>query len=231
MKNLITELYKKINKKSEEFEFRKINNIIKSEFKEDVFSLLDVGSGFCGFANYIRVNFSNANISCVDINKDLVKLAEQQGFKAIIGKITNLPYADNSFDIIHCSHVIEHLGYPDIIIALNELIRVTKTEGLIIIRSPLWANHRFYNDIDHVRPYPPDSILNYFTNLQQQQVGKDEVCEIDRWYTRIYYEINPYKFTLKIISYINIALKLCWLTFSFPCDRPNNYGIVLKKKN
>lgn len=140
-----------------------------------------------------------------------------------------MSYDGDIFDVVHCSHVIEHLPYPQVIHALDELVRVCKNNGLIIIRSPLWVNHRFYNDIDHFRPYPPQSILNYFSNQQQQKVSRYKVKEVTRWYTKIYYEINPYLCDYKIVKYINLLLQLSWFLFNFPKDRPNNYGIVLRK--
>lgn len=230
MRKRVVNLLNKVNEKSNEFEFNKMKEVFKKEFKGETFEFVDVGSGLCDFSNYIKNEFENVRINCIDINEDLVKLAIKFGHNAKKGEITKLPYDDNTFDVVHCSHVVEHLPYPQIIYAIDELIRICKKGGLIIIRTPLWANHRFYNDIDHVRPYPPNSIINYFTNQQQQKVSNYSIAEENRWYTRIYYEINPARFDYKIIKYINILLKLSWLVLSFPTDRPNNYGIVFRKR-
>uniref|UniRef100_Q3AST6 Methyltransferase type 11 domain-containing protein n=1 Tax=Chlorobium chlorochromatii (strain CaD3) TaxID=340177 RepID=Q3AST6_CHLCH len=231
MNKKIMNLPHKVNKKIDLIEFNKIKAIFRREFKRGTFKLLDVGSGLCSFPNYIKNEFENAKIYCIDINKDLVDLATKSGYNAQEGDLTKLNYNDNTFDVVHCSHVVEHLPYPHVIEAIDELVRVCKSNGLIIIRSPLWANHRFYNDIDHIRPYPPNSILNYFANQQQQKVSKHRIVEEDRWYTKIYYEINPLRFNYKIIKYINFFLKISWLFLSFPIDRPNNYGIVLRKRS
>ena len=45
-----------------------------------------------------------------------------------------LPYEDDSFDLIWCSEVIEHLKDPEA--ALNEFRRVTKSGGDIILTTP-----------------------------------------------------------------------------------------------
>lgn len=210
-------------------EFEKISqNIKKYCHKNDQCLLLDVGSGLCDFINYIKKNHNHLIVKCIDINEDMVALAKDYGFDAKVASILKIPYDDDSFDIVHCSHVIEHLSYPDVVVALDELFRVVKDNGIVIIRSPLVMNHRFFNDIDHVRPYPPNAILNYYNNPQQQKVGKFKVKEVDRWYTKIAFEINYYVWDNYFTRMMNIVFKLSWNYLRFPFDRPNNYGIVLK---
>jgi len=53
-----------------------------------------------------------------------------------------LPYADNMFDMINCSAVLEHLLYPREI--LGELCRILKSEGVCVISLP---NDRGLNSI------------------------------------------------------------------------------------
>jgi ubiquinone/menaquinone biosynthesis C-methylase UbiE len=43
--------------------------------------------------------------------------------------ITNIYYPDKSFDVIYCSHVLEHV--PDDIKAMSEFNRVLKSNGYI----------------------------------------------------------------------------------------------------
>ena len=47
----------------------------------------------------------------------------------------SMPLADNSADIIVCSHVLEHLRNPEH--ALREAIRVLKPGGLLLVGSPV----------------------------------------------------------------------------------------------
>ena len=219
------------NRSTSNIEYRKIGKIIKIKFEEGKNPrLLDVGSGLCNFLEYARENFSNLQIKSVDINKNLVDFANSKGFECIEANILQLPFDDDEFDIVHCSHVIEHLKYPDVITAIDELFRVTKKDGFIILRSPLVINHRFYLDIDHIRPYPPDAIINYFKNIQQQKVGNPDVTEVTRWYTKIAFEINYYRYTGNWVKPLNYLLKILWILVKFPKARPNNYGLVLQKR-
>lgn len=49
--------------------------------------------------------------------------------------ITNLSFANNSFDIIFCSHVLEHI--EDDLKAMRELYRVLSEEGFAILQVPI----------------------------------------------------------------------------------------------
>lgn len=83
--------------------------------------------------------------------------------------ITNIQYPDNSFDVILCNHVLEHI--PDDRQAMQELFRVLKPEGWGIFQVPLDLNSdgtvegpslppqerkRLFGQIDHVRLYGKD---------------------------------------------------------------------------
>lgn len=149
-------------------------NFLKGLSKKNQFQYLEIGSGFGRFPLKIKDLFKNLDIECLEINPDLAKITEASGLKTTVNDAVNLPFDGESFDILHCSHIIEHFKYPDVINFLDELIRITKNKGYIIIRSPLMSPD-FYLDIDHIRPYPPETILNYFNNAQQQKVGVGNV--------------------------------------------------------
>lgn len=84
--------------------------------------------------------------------------------------ITQIPFDDNSFDLIICNHVLEHV--PDDRRALSELFRVLRPGGWEILQTPysdLLQNsfcdtalntdelrRRFYGQEDHVRVYGRD---------------------------------------------------------------------------
>lgn len=225
---LATKILQKYNNKTSRFEFKKIGKILGQNNSKNVV-LADIGSGLCHFLDYVNTEYTNIECHSVDINQDLVNIALEKGYKSVLGNILELPFPDSSFDYVHCSHVIEHLKYPDVINAIDELFRITKKNGCVILRSPLVLNHRFYNDIDHIRPYPPDAILNYFNNPQQQITGKYKIKEVSRWYTRIAYEFNYYRYTGKWVKPLNFLLKLCWSFINFPKAKPNNYGIIFRK--
>ena len=100
-------------------------------------------------------------------------------FSADIQKIdiTAIPYRNESFDLVVCNHVLEHV--PDDRRALSEIFRILKPGGSAILQTPyssLLSNSfadssintdalrlRFYGQQDHVRVYGRD----LFTRIEE----------------------------------------------------------------
>ena len=57
--------------------------------------------------------------------------------------ITNIAYPDQSFDVIYCSHVLEHVH--DDRKAMREFFRVLKDKGWAILLVPIYAEKTFEN--------------------------------------------------------------------------------------
>ena len=53
-----------------------------------------------------------------------------------LGDVTHLPFEDNSFDIILCCEVLEHIPYSEFEIALREIRRVARDFVLISLPAP-----------------------------------------------------------------------------------------------
>lgn len=84
--------------------------------------------------------------------------------------ITDIQYADQSFDVIYCSHVLEHV--PDDKQAMREFLRVLKNDGWAILLVPIISEKTFedssivdpkkrlkaFGQEDHVRRYGPDYV-------------------------------------------------------------------------
>ncbi|MBA4277746.1 class I SAM-dependent methyltransferase [Flavobacterium sp.] len=64
--------------------------------------------------------------------------------------ICNLPFEDNSYDIIFCNHVLEHI--PDDTKAMHELYRILKPGGMAILQIP--------QDLKRDVTYADDSITD-----------------------------------------------------------------------
>jgi predicted SAM-dependent methyltransferase len=54
--------------------------------------------------------------------------------------LSGLPYEDNTFDVVYCSHFIEHIPKSRILDFLQECNRVTKPNGLIRLVLPDFEN-------------------------------------------------------------------------------------------
>jgi len=84
--------------------------------------------------------------------------------------VTRIDYPDESFDVIYCSHVLEHVS--DDRRALREFRRVLSPRGIALVVVPLTAPETFedptiidprdrllaFGQDDHVRRYGPDFV-------------------------------------------------------------------------
>lgn len=102
--------------------------------------VLEVGGGTGRFS--IELAKKGANITSLDPAKAMLTVTREKITKnGIIDRVSlirangnNLPFKDSSFDIIVCMHVLKHLStYKEV---LNEMERVTKQEGFIIVNFP-----------------------------------------------------------------------------------------------
>lgn len=101
--------------------------------------------------------------------------------------ITDLTFANNSFDVVVCNHVLEHI--PDDAGAMSELYRVTKPGGWGSIQVPMQGEttqedlsitdpeerRRLYGQDDHVRMYGRDFLDKLkTTGFEVTEYRKDE---------------------------------------------------------
>ena len=69
-----------------------------------------------------------------------------------------LPYKNNSFDIIFCKSVIEHLYYPEK--TFKEVYRILKEGGAFVVMTPDYDSTKqvFNNDFTHRSPFTLKSL-------------------------------------------------------------------------
>lgn len=202
-------------------------------------TMLEVGSGECRFVKKIKNLYPNFDITCIEINPDLAKIAEELDCIVINVNILDV-HLKEKYDIVHCSHIIEHFGYPEIAKVFDFLVSVVNSNGRIIVRSPLLWNG-FFNDLDHIRPYPPETISNYFNYKQQQKQGQGSISFDSIWYRtaprqlefiskqRIIYGIpflrRPFNW---FIRKINNQYAKWWKKYRWPASSPNGYVAIIK---
>jgi SAM-dependent methyltransferase len=94
----------------------------------------------------------------------------EPGRAEVQADLTALPFADEEFDLILCSHVLEHVG--DDRAAMREMRRVLRPGGLAVIQTPVNYDQvgtyedpsetdpgerlRKFSQSDHVRVFGPD---------------------------------------------------------------------------
>ena len=71
-----------------------------------------------------------------------------------------LPFEDDYFDVVFSKSVIEHIHKPENY--MNEMYRVLKPGGRIIIMVPDWQScmYIYYDDCTHVQPYTMTGLMD-----------------------------------------------------------------------
>ena len=190
-------------------------------------NVLDLG---CGVGNFLKLG--NGNIVGIDSNHESLKESKKYSNKLVNGSILQLPFSNDSFDGINCSHVIEHLFPDDAYRLLQEMNRILKVGGTLVISTPvLWKG--FFEDFTHIKPYYPGAIMHYY-GKENTQTTKDPI--------NCYYEIEGIKwryakvplddFLLPRVGVMNTLLLLLTKFLSnigFGKYSRTGYSMVLKK--
>ena len=79
--------------------------------------------------------------------------------------ILNIPYDDNSFDLIICNHVLEHIQTD--LLAMKELHRVLKNGGQAILQVPISKNNlKTFEDFSITDPIQREKVFGQFDHIR-----------------------------------------------------------------
>ena len=124
-----------------------ILNILKDyEFQ----SLLEIGCGNGRNLDMINKKFHNKKLNGIDISDVGVKVAQKNNLNAVHGSADNLPYDNNSFDIVLTVHALEQMKYiiDDVIKEMYRVCRnkVVSFEPVFELQNIFGRIHNFTHD-------------------------------------------------------------------------------------
>jgi ubiquinone/menaquinone biosynthesis C-methylase UbiE len=98
-----------------------------------------VGHGY--ISRILAQVFSDAEIQSCDISQDIAQIAQNNlagtSVKVDVQDVENLPYTANSFDLVVCCEILEHVNNPKR--ALGEIYRVANGRLICSVpNEPLW---------------------------------------------------------------------------------------------
>ena len=91
----------------------------------------------------------NLEITWVDMDDELVETCKKKWIHAQQWSILDLPFEDNSYDVVIAKDVVEHV--VDNYKAMSELVRVSKK--YVIVSMPWPFTDAARGDFTHIRPY------------------------------------------------------------------------------
>lgn len=73
-----------------------------------------------------------------------------------------IPYDNDSVDVIHCYHFLEHID--NVVGVIREMRRVIKPGGVINIVVPYWSSLMQHQDLDHKHSFTEKTFPHLFNN-------------------------------------------------------------------
>jgi 2-polyprenyl-3-methyl-5-hydroxy-6-metoxy-1,4-benzoquinol methylase len=119
--------------------------------------ILDAGCGI-GYGSNILAAAGGAAVVGVDLSAPVIEAARSGAHPAValeVGDVASLDFDDDSFDLVVCFEVIEHVQQPERV--FDELARVLAPDGLLLVSSP---NPRAYvpGNPHHVHEFLPEEL-------------------------------------------------------------------------
>jgi len=163
-------------------------------------SVLEIGIGNAFVSKYLKER--GVNIFTLDIDEKLNP--------DIVGNVLDLPFPDNSFEIVACCQVLEHLPYKKFYKAISEIFRVSKSYAILSLPDTNWV-YQLYIHIPRIRvfkkliPIPRlKNPIHNFDGVHYWEIGKAG------------YSVNK---ILKDIKKVGFKLKKTYRIFENPYHR------------
>ncbi len=199
MKNThIEKVNKSFDVQSSKFENATLN-FTKEEFLQytlnaiqprKIDKFLEVASGTCvngrTFAPHVQsVVCLDATLSMLEVGKDKAKKENLKNITFVQGYAENIPFADNTFDIVFSRLAFHH--FENAQSAFSEMVRVLKPKGKFVIvdvEAPETGLRKvkdkieILRDASHVRILSKEEIFNLYEQFKMR-IEKYDTVEID----------------------------------------------------
>lgn len=195
-------LYVKYNK----WPIRKLEySFVIRMMQEAVFSGAKVLEAGCGVSSLPFLwNAFGGEVTAADVDEKSISLMRQFQEDGYFGAdrkihtrvcdIADLPFADNSFDVVVSTSVLEHLPYPNYLLAVSELYRVLKKGGTLIMTCDVTAGSGSKRRAEGA--FSASDIKSILSAFKDQLVEEDKSPaefsvteeEIERFWKEHYYE-------------------------------------------
>lgn len=135
--------------------YGKLYDKVKHRFKVDSDEkILDVGGGDGHFLSYLGIK----DATILDISESGIQFGMKLGYNMKEGDVQEkFPFEKESFDVVFCCEVLEHLKDPDI--TVSEILKVLKTHGTLFVAQPNMRS----DGVHHVRRFYKKDIISLLT--------------------------------------------------------------------
>ncbi|CAG5071987.1 hypothetical protein DYBT9623_03928 [Dyadobacter sp. CECT 9623] len=156
-------------------------NIIELSKSIQFKNVLEVGAGEGSILKWLSESNFCDDLNCVEISESGISLIKEKNIRHLNDVLLfdgyQLPYPDNHFDLVICSHVLEHVEHERIL--LREIKRVSRYQ---IFEVPI--DFSFYVDekvkhflsYGHINIYTP-GLFRFLLASENFQV-KQDICHL-----------------------------------------------------
>jgi len=201
----------------------KVDNIIELSKNLNFNNLIEIGAGDGNILSLLSEKKFCKNLAAAEISesgieeikkKNIVGLQQVKQFDGY-----KLPFADKEFDLAICTHVIEHVEFPRIL--LKEIKRISKNQIFEVpIDFSFNVDKKFahYFAYGHINIYTP-ALFNFLLMTEKFEIIKHKNALYSKNILKFQ---NQYTLSLKI-------KRMFWKIFPFLMRiKPNTYTVLTK---
>lgn len=132
--------------------------------------VLDVGSAQGLLMDQLK---AGASTVCVDLGLAYLRVAREKGHHVVAADGEVLPFRDETFDVVICSGVLEHVLDPEAVV--GEVERILAPEGRFFVLVPWEEDLEKYSafegtyEFTHLRSFNDDVVRNLFRRFHVVQ--------------------------------------------------------------
>lgn len=120
-----------------------LSSINKFNHKKENLKILDAG---CGTGKILE-SYKVHRVYGIDFSEEAIKFCKLRNLNYLLrGSICDVPFKDNSFDIVFSLDVLYHINVKDDLKTLEELYRVIDKNGILLLNLPAYNFLRSRHD-------------------------------------------------------------------------------------
>ncbi len=104
--------------------------------KEEFTDLLDCGCGTAPMLSLLKKKYPGKRYTGIDLTPKMIEVArakQMAGVELVVGDCENLPFPENSFDVVICCQSFHH--YPNVQDFFDSVYRVLRPGGRLVLRD------------------------------------------------------------------------------------------------
>jgi len=181
--------------------------------------ILDAG---CGTGRGTeRLASHGARVTALDIGLNLVNLTRTRyPCQALLASVVELPFPNDSFDVVFSTEVIEHT--PDPLASAREMYRVLKPDGHLVLSTPVWLWQWPVRIASTLRLRPFDGLENFLRpgTLRRALQAEGAVVQEHRGIHLLPFQIKPIHAFLRSMDRYGERLLPIMINQCIHCRKP-----------